>query len=97
MYQLENISMENDISHAAPTEELSALEDALVDVLLEANTRRLTVSSDFAREHAAIVAMAASQGLITTKIHLGLYGRYWVPTLLGLRLLNEVELDEEEA
>lgn len=78
------------------TEELSAIEDKLVDVVLEAQTGRFTVSSDFARQNAEYVAMAASMQLITTRIHMNAFGRQWVPTVLGLKLLSEVELDEED-
>ena len=86
----------SDVSHYTAPEELSAIEDGLVDVILEAQTKRLTVSSDFARQNAAMVGMAASMGLITTKIHMNVFGRYWTPTVLGLRLLNEVELDGDD-
>lgn len=78
------------------TRELTAIENKLVDVILEARTKRFSVSGDFARANAAYVAMAASQQLITTKIHADVYGREWVPTVLGLRFLSEIELGEDE-
>ena len=87
----------SDVSHYTAPEELSVIEDGLVDVVLEAQTKRLSVSSDFARQHAAMVGMAASMGLITTKIHLNVFGRHWTPTVLGLRMLNEVELNGDDA
>lgn len=76
--------------------ELSAVEDALVTVVLEAKTSAFTTSSEFARKNATMVAMAASQQLITTKVHANVYGKAWLPTVLGLKMLSEVELDEED-
>ena len=60
----------------------------LIDVLRLAWTEPFALQSDFARAHADIVAMAASDGLITTKIASGLYGRRWLITEAGLRHLR---------
>lgn len=43
-----------------------------------------TTKSDFARANADLVAVAASDGFITTKIATGLYGRTWQLTPVGL-------------
>lgn len=50
-----------------------------------------STKSDFAREHADMVAMAASDGFITTRIAAGLYGRQWNITPQGLKHLWMVE------
>ena len=67
----------------------------LVDVLVEAWISPFSTKGDFARLHADFVAMAASDGMITTKIAAGLYGRRWLITEAGLRhlrALGETEL-----
>lgn len=79
-----------------PSEELSETEDKLVDIILETRTRRVSVSGDFARANAEMIAMAASMGLITTRIHMDIYGRDWVPAIAGLEFLDDVELETEE-
>jgi hypothetical protein len=60
----------------------------LTDVLHQAWVRPFSVQSNFAREHAAIVAMAASDGFITTRIAAGVYARHWHITLKGLQHLK---------
>ena len=71
------------------TDRSDVLIDYLIPLLEEAWTTGFTVSSDFARKHAEIVAMAASLQLITTRITRDLYGRHWQVTSKGLRFLNE--------
>ena len=44
-----------------------------------------TTRSDFSRENAELVAMAAVDGLISTKIASGLYGNKWFITEAGIR------------
>jgi hypothetical protein len=51
-------------------------------------TGRLRVQSDYARQQAAEIAMAASLGLITTREPNSRYGRDWRLTAKGLRLLE---------
>jgi hypothetical protein len=46
------------------------------------------VQSDYARAHAAAVAMAASLGMITTRVAKDSYGREWRLTAKGLRVLE---------
>ena len=60
-------------------------------VVDEAWTRGFTVLNNFARAHMAEVAMAASLGLITTKVDKSTYGRVWRITSKGLRWLNETK------
>ncbi|CAB4139352.1 hypothetical protein UFOVP347_17 [uncultured Caudovirales phage] len=57
------------------------------NVLFQAWTRPFAIQSDFARLNAAVIAMAASDGLITTRLAAGLYGRRWLITPTGLRRL----------
>lgn len=49
----------------------------------------LFIQSNLARRDAALVAMAASMGLITTQISSHEFGREWRITNRGLLLLNE--------
>lgn len=58
-------------------------------VLEEAWTSGFTVMSDFAQANMALVAMAASMQLITTRVSSGVFSRSWQITAKGLRFLNE--------
>lgn len=69
------------------------LNDNINRVVLEAYRHGFSVQSNFAREKAAHVAMAASMGLITTKIFSNVYGREWLPTVTGLQMLNDLTED----
>jgi hypothetical protein len=51
--------------------------------------RPLATKSNYARQEADAVAMAASLGLITTQISSHQFGRDWRITNKGLLLLNE--------
>lgn len=53
----------------------------------------MTTKSDFARAWADYLAMAASQGLITTKLYGDVYGREWQITAKGLTALEELKHD----
>jgi len=57
-------------------------------VLARAWAAPFTTKSDFARECADLVAMAASDGFITTRIATGLYGNQWQITSKGLTHLE---------
>lgn len=59
----------------------------LIEVLSRAWNSPFTTKSDFARENANVIAMAASDGFITTRIATGLYGRAWQITPKGLQHL----------
>jgi hypothetical protein len=62
----------------------------LTDVLKHAWTKPFSTKSDFARANADHIAMAASDGLITTKQAAGLYGREWLITAVGLKHLKSL-------
>lgn len=79
---------------APPVPQLHSYDDGLLSVISEAHRRGYSVSSNYARENAGYVAMAASLGMLTTKVMQNVYSREWRPTILGLSLLNESELDE---
>jgi hypothetical protein len=49
----------------------------------------MAIQSNVARRDAALVAMAASMGLITTQLSSQQFGRDWRITNRGLLLLNE--------
>lgn len=65
-------------------------------------TYQVTTKSDFAREYADYVAMAASMGFISTRIMEHVYGRQWQVTARGLDVLEHTygiktnEENEEE-
>ena len=63
----------------------------LVDVLDRAWRKPFKTKSDYARENADVVAMAASDGMITTKLAVGLYSRVWCITPKGLSYLYTLE------
>jgi hypothetical protein len=52
--------------------------------------------SDFARAYANVVAMAASDGYLTTRIAAGLYGQSWQVTPAGLAYLYSLNGMEGE-
>lgn len=56
----------------------------MLEVLDRAWTSPFKTKSDFARAHADLIAMAASDGLITTKLATGLYTRFWQISPKGL-------------
>lgn len=74
------------------------IDQKLFDVVLEAFTRSFSVQSDFARANASYVAMAASLGLISTKVHNNIFSSEWRPTVKGLTWLDKqgVDVDDEE-
>lgn len=73
--------------------DLSPIDAQLQAVVLQAHTHSFTVRSDYARSFAEYVAMAASLGLISTKIAGNLYSSHWRPTVKGLAWLNETMED----
>jgi hypothetical protein len=75
---------------------MATIDELLVEVVSQAYETGFATSSNFAREKASEVAMAASLGFITTRISTNLYGRMWRPTIAGLRFLNEQSLELEE-
>jgi hypothetical protein len=72
------------------------LDSGLVAVVLEAYKNAFSVQSDFARREAEFVAMAASLGLLTTKVHRNVFSRHWRATVKGLMFLESLKLTEEE-
>jgi hypothetical protein len=76
---------------------LTPIDEKLQQVVLEAQVRGFTVRSDFARQYAEYLAMAASLGLVSTKIAGNVYSSEWRPTIKGLAFLEEVygRIDDE--
>lgn len=72
------------------------LDNGLIAVTLEAYQNAFSVQSDFARREAEFVAMAASLGLISTRVHRDVFSRHWRPTVKGLMFLESMKLTEEE-
>ena len=50
-----------------------------------------TVKSDFAREGALHVAIASSEGFISTKIDTDSWGRRWLITEVGMEVKQEID------
>ena len=70
---------------------------SIICILEEAWQRPFKTKSDFARYHADMIAMAASDGLITTKLATGVYTREWRITPKGLsRLYSLGGVDQGE-
>ena len=67
----------------------------LVEVLTRAWMAPFKTKSDFARMNADVVAMAASDGFITTRIATGLYGPRWLITAKGIAHLQRINGDED--
>ena len=65
----------------------------LTDVLREAWKHGISTKGDYARANADQIAIAASCGLITTKVRANEFGRRWLITKLGLEALNECYQD----
>jgi hypothetical protein len=72
------------------------IEDDLAPILFKAWKEGFAVSSNFARQNAGPVAMAASMQLITTKVSASVYSSNWQITAKGIRLLNELELIDDD-
>jgi hypothetical protein len=68
----------------------------LVNVVLEAHKSAFSVQSDFARKESEFVAMAASLGLISTRVHRDIFSRHWRPTVNGLWFLETQKISEYE-
>lgn len=61
-----------------------AIGPRLIEVLTMAWVKPFTTKSDYARHQADIVAMAASDGYLTTRVAAGLHSRSWQVTPAGL-------------
>lgn len=70
--------------------------DTLIDIIQIAYLRGFTTKSNFARRYVNEIAMAACEGLLTTRVSPGVYSSEWRPTIKGLALLNEWELDDAD-
>jgi hypothetical protein len=71
------------------------IEDDIALILFKAWKEGFAVSSNFARQNAGHVGMAASMQLITTRVSEGIYSSNWQITAKGIRLLNELELIDD--
>ena len=63
----------------------------LFGVMVKARVEPFTTKSDTARVCANEIALLASEGLLTTKVHEGAYGNIWMVTEDGLAWMEEVE------
>lgn len=69
----------------------------LTDVLYMAWKNPFTTKSDYARYAADMVAMAASDGFITTRLATGLYDNSWKITARGLRYMETHGYDTDQS
>lgn len=65
----------------------------MFQVLARAWAGGFTTKSTFARDAASMVAIAATENLITTKLTDKLWGNRWLITADGLSFLKELEED----
>lgn len=65
----------------------------MFQVLARAWAGGFTTKSTFARDAASMVAIAATENLITTKLTDELWGNRWLITADGLSFLKELEED----
>lgn len=68
----------------------------LYTVLDRAWRNPFTVKSDFAREGAMHVSIAASEGFISTKIDEDVWGKKWLITEVGMEVKGELDEVIEE-
>lgn len=64
------------------------VDEKMRDVVLTAYRRGFTVQSDYARTQADYIGMAASIGLISTRLYGNMFSREWRPTVKGLEWLE---------
>jgi hypothetical protein len=57
--------------------------------MLEAYRKNFSLQSNFFRENAAYIAMAASLGFLTTRVYGDVFSCEWRPTAKGLRWLEK--------
>lgn len=65
----------------------------MFEVLSEAWIRPFTTKSKFARDKANMVAVAATENLITTRLNDEIWGNRWLITDDGLSFMKEIEDD----
>ena len=66
---------------------------SVYEVLFKARTHPFTTKSNTAREAADIIAMLASDGLLTTKLPDGDYANVWMITQTGIKWMEQVQND----
>lgn len=66
---------------------------AMYEVLIEAWAGGFTTKSKFAREAANIIAVAATEGLITTRLEEEVWGNRWMITEKGMNFMKEIHDD----
>ena len=66
---------------------------AMYEVLIESWAGGFTTKSKFARESANIIAVAATEGLITTRLEEEVWGNRWMITEKGMNFMKEIHDD----
>lgn len=66
-------------------------------MILQAYRRGFSIQSDYFRQNAPYVAMAASMGLLSTKVAGKWFSSEWRPTVRGLKWLEETFGETVEA
>ena len=84
-------NLASDHAGETPTnEELETL-GTLMTVLAKARLEPYTTKSDFARRHATEIAIAASEGLISTRVNDGQFTNIWLITQEGLQFMEAID------
>jgi hypothetical protein len=65
--------------------------EAIASVIKTCWLSQVTTKSDTARVEADLIAAAASEGFLTTRIGIDHYSRLWLPTPVGLEFLAEID------
>jgi len=65
----------------------------MYECLARAKFGGFTTKSAYARQAATIIAMAATESLITTKVSEDVWGNLWVITEFGNAYMKEIEKD----
>ena len=66
---------------------------AMYECLVESWATGFTTKSKFARESANIVAVAATEGLLTTRLDEEVWGNRWMITEKGMQFMKEIHDD----
>ena len=74
-----------------PTDEEIEAMTRIVTVLAKSRVEPFTTKSNFAREFATEIGIAASEGLITTRLNEGQFANTWLITAEGLQFMESME------
>ena len=79
------------LTHTEVDDHVTNLATLYLSFLIAHGVHLFTVKSDFARKGAMHVAIAASEGFITTKVDTDTWGSRWCITEVGMETKGEVD------